>query len=391
MRILYPYPEEVTFKKAREIQTIHTCHALARLGCEVILGMAYKSGVSAQTILDYFHLEPLPTLRFLFLPRYIHFTRAIAVSFQALFLHALHKHIVKTRNTQPIDLIYTRHLKVAEFCLKQQFGIPLVFESHEIFSLGQVDSPAKFKRLSDLEHFVYSHAHGLVTISNNLMDYLNKHFALRSPIIRASDGVDLGLFGHLNGDETDPNLIIYTGSLFGWKGVDTIIKAMRYLPQQRLWIFGGSRREVLEKEHLARQWNVHDRCRFHGYVSRMELVKPLTRAYVGVLPNHREEISERFTSPLKLFEYMAAGKVVVASDLPSIREILDERTAYLCPPASPRSLAETIRSVYRNPTQARSRVEASRAMARDFSWIRRAETIHDFINRVVAGQSLSQN
>jgi glycosyltransferase involved in cell wall biosynthesis len=391
MRIFYPYPEEVTFKKAREIQTIHTCHSLARLGCEVILGMAYKSGVTGQTVLDYFHLEPLPTLKFVFLPRYIHFTRSIAVSFQALFLQALHNYIARTHVHQPIDLIYTRHLKVAEFCLKQRFGIPLVFESHEIFSLGQVDSPSKFKRLSEQENFVYSHVQGLVTISNNLMNYLSKHFEVHSPIIKASDGVDLDLFGHLGGDEIDPNLIIYTGSLFGWKGVDTIVKAMRYLPQQRLWIFGGGYREMREKEHLARQWKVSDRCRFHGYVSRMDLVKPLTRAYVGVLPNHREEISERFTSPLKLFEYMAAGKVVVASDLPSIREILNEQTAYLCPPASPRSLAETIHSIYRDPSLARSRIEASRAMAQHFSWTRRAETIREFLEQISEGRRVARN
>ena len=391
MRIFYPYPEEFTFNKAREIQTIHTCHALASLGHEVILGAALNPRVSGQNVLDYFRLPPQPNLKFLFLPRYIHFTRRFAVSFQTLFLRGLKNYLVKTQKVQPVDLIYTRHLKVAEFCLKECFSIPLIFESHEIFSLGQVDSPEKFKRLFEQEKFVYSRIQGLVTISNHLKDYIQKHFPIHCPMIRASDGVDLELFGQLNGERGDPNLIIYTGSLFGWKGVDTIIKAMRYLPDQKLWIFGGSPREIVEKQALAEQWKVRDRCQFHGYVSRTELAAPLARAYVGVLPNHREEISERFTSPLKLFEYMAAGKVIVASNLPSIREILDETTAYLCPPASPRSLAETIHSVYRNPSLARSRIAAAQAMSRNFSWGQRAKTIREFIEQVVLNARSSLN
>lgn len=387
MKIFYPYPEEFSFNKAREIQTIHTCHALARRGCEVVLGVARRPGVSANMVLDYFRLQPLPNLQFVFLPRFIHFAPGIVVSFQTLFLHYLRDYVHKACERGEIDLIYTRHLKVADFCLKQDFGIPIVFESHEVFSLGQVDSPDKFKRLFEQERHVYSRVQGLVTISNHLKDYLQTHFPIHCPVVRASDGVDLDLFGSLNGSAVDPNMIIYTGSLFGWKGVDTIIKAMRYLPNQRLWIFGGSLREIAEKQSIAQQWKVQDRCFFQGYVSRSDLIEPLAKAYIGVLPNHREEISERFTSPLKLFEYMAAGKVIVASDLPSIREVLDETKAYLCPPASPRSLAETILSVYRDPSLAGRRTASAKGAAQRFSWDSRAETIRNFLEQVMAGSA----
>ena len=384
MKIFYPYPEEFTFNKAREIQTIHTCHAMARQGYEVILGAALRPGVTGDMVLDYFQLKPLPNLKFVFLPRYIHFTQDFVISFQTLFLMYLRDYVLKAHARGEINLIYTRHLKVAEFCLHQNFGMPIVFESHEVFSLGQVDSPEKFKKLFDQEKYVYSNVQGLVTISNHLKDYLQTHFTMNCPIVRASDGVDLELFGSLDDSRVDQNLIIYTGSLFGWKGVDTIIKAMRYLPGQRLWIYGGTPRQIEEKKDLARRWKVSGRCVFRGYVSRAELVDPLAQAYIGVLPNHREEISERFTSPLKLFEYMAAGKVIVASDLPSIREILDETKAYLCPPASPRSLAEAILSVYRDTALARSRTLAARHAARDYSWDRRAWTILEFLWQITA-------
>jgi glycosyltransferase involved in cell wall biosynthesis len=382
MKIFYPYPEEFTFNKAREIQTIHTCHALARRGCEVTLGVAQRSGVTAEGILQYFRLAPLPNLKFVFLPRYLHFGRKFVISFQSLFLRYLYDHITRACRKGGIDVIYTRHLKVAEYCLRQKFPVPLIFEAHEVFSLGQVDSPSKFKRLYEQEKFVYSGVQGLVTISNHLKEYLGSHFPIKCPIVRASDGVDLELFGGMKSDEVDPNLIIYTGSLFGWKGVDTVIKAMRYLPGRQLWIVGGSPQEIQEKRALANRWKVSQRCTFQGYITRTELAKPLARAHIGVLPNHREEISERFTSPLKLFEYMAAGKVIVASDLPSIREILDESKAYLCPPASPKSLATAIQSVYEKPELAKARISEARMAAVNFSWDRRAETIHQFLEQI---------
>src|SRR3989338_9501666 len=172
MKIFYPYPEEFTFNKAREIQTIHTCHALARQGCNVVLGAASRPGITGKKVLDYFRLQPLSNLKFVFLPRFIHFTKNFVVSFQSLYLYYLRNYVLKARSANKIDVIYTRHLKVAEFCLKEQFGIPLVFESHEIFSLGQVDSPEKFKRLFEQENYVYSHVQGLVAISNHLKDYL---------------------------------------------------------------------------------------------------------------------------------------------------------------------------------------------------------------------------
>ncbi|MCC7519908.1 MAG: glycosyltransferase family 4 protein [Verrucomicrobiae bacterium] len=383
MKIFYPYPEEFTLNKAREIQTIHTCHALARQGCEVVLGAARRPGLNEHAILDYFRLAPHPNLKFVFLPRYLHFTWDVVISFQTLFLHRLREYVRDAQRENRIDLIYTRHLKVAEFCLKSRFRLPLVFESHEVFSLGQVDSPLKFRRLFDQEQFVYSRVNGLVTISDHLKDYLRQHFPLRAPVLRASDGVALDLFSAPENTQADPNLIIYTGSLYGWKGVDTVIKAMRYLPEKRLLILGGTPREIAKKQRLAASWKVSDRCVFRGYVSRAELIRTLRQAAIGVLPNHREEISERFTSPLKLFEYMAAGKIIVASDLPSIREILDEEVAWLCPPASPKSLAEAIRATDRDPEAVKRKTEAARARVHDFSWDRRARTVLSFLEGIV--------
>jgi glycosyltransferase involved in cell wall biosynthesis len=89
-----------------------------------------------------------------------------------------------------------------------------------------------------------------------------------------------------------------------------------------------------------------------------------------VLPNARTAISERYTSPLKLFEYLAMGRPIVASDLPSIREVLtDSRTALLVPPGDPQALAGALSRLAGDRALARALGRASLALAADFTWI----------------------
>ena len=83
-----------------------------------------------------------------------------------------------------------------------------------------------------------------------------------------------------------------------------------------------------------------------------------------VLPNPASAISTRFTSPLKLFEYMAAGRPIVASDLPAIREVLrDEVNALLVTPAIRQRSPQAIERLLADPALAR-RLARSRAERR---------------------------
>jgi glycosyltransferase involved in cell wall biosynthesis len=87
-------------------------------------------------------------------------------------------------------------------------------------------------------------------------------------------------------------------------------------------------------------------------------------------------VSNAFTSPLKLFEYMAAGRPIVASDLPSIREILaHERNALLITPGNPQAVTAAIRRL--NDDRALGRRLAGQALidAAEYTWAKRAERL----------------
>jgi glycosyltransferase involved in cell wall biosynthesis len=102
----------------------------------------------------------------------------------------------------------------------------------------------------------------------------------------------------------------------------------------------------------------------------------LQRARVLVLPNPPSAMSLRYTSPLKLFEYLAAGRAIVASDLPSIREVVhDGVEAVLVAPGDPDALARGIRRVLDDPDLADRLAGAAAALAPEYSWARRAERL----------------
>ena len=151
-------------------------------------------------------------------------------------------------------------------------------------------------------------------------------------------------------------LVGYAGHLYAWKGVDVLLEALAALPEVDGLIVGGHEREP----DLARVKALAERCGIAGPGDvhrprrrRRRCRRSSARADVLVLPNPASAISTRFTSPLKLFEYMAAGRPIVASDLPAIREVLTPTSnAVLVAPGDAAALAAGIRRVLADPALA---------------------------------------
>jgi glycosyltransferase involved in cell wall biosynthesis len=101
------------------------------------------------------------------------------------------------------------------------------------------------------------------------------------------------------------------------------------------------------------------------------------------LPSTPTSIGSRYTSPLKLFEYMAAGKAIVVSDLASIREVVTSGIDAVVVPPEPRAFAEAIDSLLADPDCRERLGRAAAERACDFSWTRRADIIARFIESAV--------
>ncbi len=171
---------------------------------------------------------------------------------------------------------------------------------------------------------------------------------------------------------------IYTGHLYDWKGVPVLAEAARFMPSLDILIVGGTTEDVAD---MQMKYKVVTNVHFLGHRPHHEMPLFLKAADVLVLPNSgRFDQSRLHTSPIKLFEYMASKRPIVASNLATIREILQSDNAILVPPDSPKILAEAVLRACTQDVDNSRRVEQAYNDVIEHSWHNRAQRIFTHIS-----------
>ncbi len=171
-------------------------------------------------------------------------------------------------------------------------------------------------------------------------------------------------------------VVVYTGSFIYWKGVETLIHSAELIKDTMFYFVGGNKDDLLR---LGISYNNKDHIVIIENRPHKEVPLWLRSADVLVLPNTaKEDISKFYTSPMKLFEYMASGTPIVASDLPSIRNIVDERFVSFFTPDNPNSMAQVINSVFKDYKSVLIKSKAASQEVKKYTWDKRAEHIKDF-------------
>jgi glycosyltransferase involved in cell wall biosynthesis len=397
VRILYLADIRFPLERANGIQSMETCHALARRGHDVHVVVRPDTHVPAR---DPYAFYGLPRLDRLSIER-----APLTGPETARRLGYLAFSLGRAIGAGRPDVVLTRDLGVASFLLRIPTGLrpPLVYESHgyapevaqalpALVSTARPPGTRKLARLQHREAAVWKNAEGYVTITQGLADHLSERCGARDDVSVVPDGV------RLEDDATPPGpcpapdarpLVVYAGHLYAWKGVDILIEALAALPEADGLIVGGHDREpdLGRVRALAGRLDLGSRVTFAGLLDPPLVRAALATASVLALPNPESAISTRFTSPLKLFEYMAAGRPIVASDLPAIREVLTpDVDAVLVKPGDPAALAAGIRRVLGDPAFASRLAGAAFARVRTFTWDRRAALLERVLGRAGGGQ-----
>lgn len=383
MRIIYPVPEIFPDPRARFIQIVLTCNALANKGVEVILMVGIKRGYPKERILEFYGIPEHQNLKVIGMPimrreqkKHFRFSSHI-VFYASLLLHLLFERTYRNREA----VLFLRHIKLASFImrLRKLFRNPIVFEAHELFHFA-VRHGRKRERIRELESNVYRSADGIISISRTIKEHLVSLGVAPETIHVVHNGVEKEWFTVEK--RSSGSFICYTGSLYSWKGVDTLIAAMKYLPDEKLIIVGGGKR-MGELKHLAETEGITGRVSFVGAIPRTEIPVYLSQSKVAVLPNTLS-VPSQFSSPLKLFEYMASGIPIVASALPVFQEILtDGRNAIFFEPSNPHSLAAAIKKLVDSPGLAERIGDTAREDAKHYTYDKRAEKIIEFMDELL--------
>jgi glycosyltransferase involved in cell wall biosynthesis len=265
------------------------------------------------------------------------------------------------------DLIYARCNAWRPYCV-HKIKRPLIVEAHLLRRAARIEKLLRHPWLR-----------GLVVVSDSLRyDY------------RSTYGLDFVrvLTAHNGADPATPRRPValpgsgavrcgYVGNLYQGKGVEIIVPLARRCSQVDFHVFGGTTDQVaawqqtIGASHIPNLW-------FHGSLPPADT--DAARLACDLLIAPYQEVGQAvWRSPLKIFEYMAAGKAIIASDLPGVREVLcDRENAVLVPPNDLEAWARAVCDLAADATE-RQRLgsRACRHFVQQHSWQARAHRIMD--------------
>jgi glycosyltransferase involved in cell wall biosynthesis len=361
VKLLYVFPEPLPLERARGIQTVHTVAALAAQGIEVTLAHVPSSSdpFTAYSVAMPAKVRLLPVSRSLPWP-------FVRMHSNRLFAARLAKHI----DPRERGAVMARHIKVSALLLERIPTLKLVYEAHEVFA-----DTAQQRRREDterLERTVVKGAAALVANSRATAARLRALYEVIGPIEVIPNGVEYPESVPAKDWAHASERIVYAGSFFSWKGVDDLADAARALPEFRIRLIGGNEARIAQLR--ARAGSAGAVLDFTGHIPHGRVAAELAQACIAVLPN-RADPDSAFTSPIKLFEYMAAGCALVVSDLPSVREVLEQDDAVWTAPGDATGLANAIRALAQDPERARHLGARVREKARGYTWAARGERL----------------
>ena len=278
------------------------------------------------------------------------------------------------------DLVYTRLPQAATVAGER--GLPTIFELHDMPSGAM--GPWLLRRFLKAPG-----ARRLVVNTNHLKQKIQKRYQIpdeENVLLLAPNGVDLQRYEDLPTPELArkklglPETFTagYTGHLYKGRGIELILELARRLPNVRFLFVGGRPEDVAWRKQQASDL-AH--AQFIGFVSNADL--PLYQAACDVLlmPHERKvagssgaDISE-FTNPLKMFEYLASGRPILVSDLPILREVLNEENAILLPIGDAQSWESALTTLMASPARRAELSKAGEKTAAQFSWEKRAARV----------------
>ncbi|RKH34350.1 glycosyltransferase [Corallococcus praedator] len=261
--------------------------------------------------------------------------------------------------------------------LKADYGYRLIYEaqtfpSQELrYTHPQTDGDRRFlSKIRRQELFCLMNADLVVTGSQTTRGYIQGLGAAEDQLRMLRAPVDLKPYDPevLGAPDGTPLRMMYLGSHVGWQGLPTLLRATALAAQQvdvRLTLVGAHHPDW--KPHLddlVKDLGLKEKVDFQPPVVHDDLFKVLALADVGVLPMDDSERNRVQGGPLaKVSEYMAAGRPVIAADLPVTRELIPQDAAVFFPPGDSRALSERIVELSRDVPRRVALGRAGRAHA----------------------------
>ncbi|MFN8516849.1 MAG: glycosyltransferase [Chloroflexia bacterium] len=380
------YPSSLTLRSANAVQTFSTARELRALDPAVavlIPRWARRESVFAEVGAHHLLRLPFNALS--------HLWRTTAWSYleRSWFAWRATAWLARRRgDARPV--IYARDAVGAAWFgagLARLVGARLIYECHDLeaWNPSRMKARAATPLVRLIDSLAIRRADRVVALTGTFRDWLDRA-GLKSrdkvavipdayddsrwqPRDRATARAALGL-------PERAFVVTYSGLTFAYRGLDQLVRAFARLrqsvPESILFLVGGRDGERAELAALARELGIAEAVRLPGQRPQSEVVDYLAAADALVIQG---TVSGLNASPLKLFEYAAMDRAIVAGDIPAVREILGDDGAAYFPQGDGAALCAALLTLQRDPIAAVALAARARARVQPFTYRARAAAI----------------
>lgn len=390
-KLVYFFNGRLPTEKAHGVQIAKMCEVFAAQRLSVELVLPYRHNKIKQDIFSYYSLKKnfsvinlwsLDTMRLSFIPKRLSFFIQSITSAISMTFYLWSRPYAK-------DTIYYARDYTSLFTLGL-LGRRPVGELHDY----RLKKPRSFAK------FIFEHLRALIVNSAGTLNAIRQHYQISDErVLVASNAADTDFFDIMEsksearsvlGLPADDFIVSYIGQLetVGMeKGVSNLMKAFAELLKTKnnctLCVIGGPDHRISEYKQEAKNLDLpENKIIFTGQVMYKQIPLYLRAIDVVTIPFPRNKQFEQTASPLKVFEFMAAGKTIVASDLPTLRTVLNDKNCLFVEPENVHQLGEALLGLFESPELRDSLAKQAKDDSWQHSLSTRAKNILNFIKDV---------
>lgn len=278
---------------------------------------------------------------------------------------------------QPIGVIIARLFKLP---IILEVNAPLVQERSKYSGLA-LPRFAKW-----IENFTWRKATYVLPVTQVLAEHIYAAGVPKERVVVVPNGINEKEIAELDKraaerENTKDIVIGFTGFINPWHKLDKALDAIAQINNKQIkfiCVGEGDIRPDLEQQ--AKTLGISDQVTFTGLVNRQEVFDYVAQFDIALQPSVTE-----YASPLKLFEYLASASLVIAPDMPNIREILDEKNALLFNPDDPNDFKHKLLDALENFEKFKAIRLAARAAINEqgLTWQKNAQRVISLLDKQV--------
>ena len=310
--------------------------------------------------------------------------------FYSLLAYSKLKKIVNVGN---VDLIYERHsfFMTAGVRIAKEKSIPYIVEVNEVAGHKRVRGQVFIKKAKTTEQLVFDQADAIIVVSSFLKQEIADLGINPEKIFVVPNGADENLFDPAKYDRKDQrdqysldnnNVVFgFIGWFVPWHNLEFFIEAFAKSDNDNcklVMIGDGDLKEKLID--LVQSLNIPDKVIFAGAIPYEQIPAMINALDIGIIPD-----SNKYRSPIKMFEYMAMGKMVIAPDYEPIRSVIeDEKDGMIFKPLNKEDLVGKLNSIVSDGEKRKTLGENAREkILRQYLWKHNANQVVNIYRKVI--------